>query len=366
MIRRTGVIAGAVTFAALLCSATAMAATKVVYAGAPPQTKALAAQLLGKRGVIALGQVNPEINAFSNQRVTIHPGDSVKWVGIAANFHTVDLPPKGGEDLPLIVPAGGLATGVNDAAGSPFWFNGQFPNLSFNPNLFAASGGKSYNGAGRIDSGLPFAPHSPNAFKVTFTKPGVYRYFCDVPPGMIGYVVVRPKSNPIPTAKQDAATLKKHLTKDILAAAKLLKQKQPAHQVSLGLSTNQGVELLSMFPAELKVKPGTVVSFSMSARSREVHTATFGPASYLTGLSNALGSPAPAGQAALYPSSNPGLGPIQLDPTSHGNGFANTGALDRDPTTPLPATERIDFTTPGTYHYQCLIHPFMHGTIVVK
>jgi hypothetical protein len=56
MIRRTGVIAGAVTFAALLCSATAMAATKVVYAGAPPQTKALAAKLLGKRGVIALGR----------------------------------------------------------------------------------------------------------------------------------------------------------------------------------------------------------------------------------------------------------------------------------------------------------------------
>ena len=55
-----------------------------------------------------------------------------------------------------------------------------------------------------------------------------------------------------------------------------------------------------------------------------------------------------------------------LDPTSHGNGFANTGALDRDPTTRLPATERIDFTTPGTYHFQCLIHPFMHGTIVVE
>jgi plastocyanin len=366
MIRRTGVVAGAVTFAALLCSATAMAATKVVYAGAPPQTKALAAKLLGKRGVIALGQVSPEINAFSNQRVTIHQGDSVKWVGIAANFHTVDLPRKGGEDLPLIVPTGTLATGVNDAAGNPFWFNGLVPSLSFNANLFAPSGGKTYSGASRVDSGLPFAPHAPNAFKVTFTKPGVYRYFCDVHPGMIGYVVVRPKNKPIPTAKQDASTLKRHLTKDIFGAAKLLKAKQPANHVSLGLSTNQGVELLSMFPAQLKVKPGTVVSFSMSARSREVHTATFGPTNYLKVLSNALGSPTPSGQAALYPSSNPGLGPIQLSSTSHGNGFANTGALDRDPTTPLPATERIDFTTPGTYHYQCLIHPFMHGTIVVK
>jgi plastocyanin len=121
-----------------------------------------------------------------------------------------------------------------------------------------------------------------------------------------------------------------------------------------------------MFPAQLKVKAGTVVSFSMSPDSREVHTATFGPADYLNTLSSAIGLPTPDAQAALYPSSNPAAGPIQLSQTSHGNGFGNTGGLDRDPTTPLPSTERIDFTQPGVYHFQCLIHPFMHGTIVVQ
>jgi plastocyanin len=29
-------------------------------------------------------------------------------------------------------------------------------------------------------------------------------------------------------------------------------------------------------------------------------------------------------------------------------------------------SSQIDFTTPGTYHFVCLIHPFMAGTIVVK
>jgi plastocyanin len=53
-------------------------------------------------------------------------------------------------------------------------------------------------------------------------------------------------------------------------------------------------------------------------------------------------------------------------PTAHGNGFVNTGVLDNDPsTTKIFPSSKIDFTKPGVYHYQCLIHPFMHGTIVV-
>ena len=164
-----------------------------------------------------------------------------------ANFHTVDLPPKGAEDLPLIVPTGTLATGVKDAAGNPFWFNGRSPSLGFNSQLFAASGGKTYSGASRLDSGLPFAPHSPNAFKVTFTKPGVYRYFCDVHPGMIGYVVVRPKSKPIPSTAQDAAALSTYPTKDISAQRSSSSKSSPRH-VNLGQSTKHGVELLAMFP----------------------------------------------------------------------------------------------------------------------
>ena len=356
-------VAVAMFAAALSLPAAAAAATKVVYAGEPPTTKALAAKLLGK-GVKALAKDNPGINAYFNQTVTINQGDSVKWTGLAANFHTVDIPAKGGQDLPLIV-SGATVTGVNDFAGSPFWFNGLVPSLGFNPQLLARTGGSTYNGSGRVDSGLPAAPKSPNTLKITFTKPGVYKYFCDVHAGMFGTVVVLAKGKPVPTRKQDAAALTRQLTTDILAANKLTKIKQPANHVSLGMSTRQGVELFAMFPATLSVKAGTVVTFSMSANSREVHTAAFGPSKYLTTLADSVAGPTPD-QQALYPSSPPSAGPIQLSPTSHGNGFANTGALDRDPTTPLPTTERIDFTKPGVYHFICLIHPFMHGTIVVK
>jgi len=365
MQRRAGIflvvaMVGMFAFASVASGAT----TKVVYAGTPPGVPALATKLLGK-GVKALGKDNPGINAFVSQRVTINQGDSVKWVGLSSNFHTVDLPVKGGQDLPLFVP-GKPVSGVNDAAGSPFWFNGLVPTLGPNPLLFAPSGGSTYNGSHRVDSGLPVSPKSPNTLKITFTKPGVYRYFCDVHAGMVGTVVVRPKGKLVPTRKQDAAALTRQLTTDILAASKLTKIKQPANHVSLGLSTRQGVELFAMFPAKLSVKAGTVVTFSMSANSREVHTASFGPSGYLNTLAASVAGPSPD-QQALYPSSPPPAGPIQLSPTSHGNGFANTGALDRDSGTPSPSSGRIDFTAPGTYHFICLIHPlWMHGTIIVK
>src|ERR1019366_283240 len=145
MHRRVWLLIAVATFAAALSSSAAAGAatTKVVYAGTPPNTKALAAKLLGK-GVKALGQDNPGINAFSNQTVTINQGDSVKWVGLAANFHTVDLPAKGGADLPLFV-AGETGTGGNNLPRGPLSVNRLGPSLGFNPQLLARTGGSTYN-----------------------------------------------------------------------------------------------------------------------------------------------------------------------------------------------------------------------------
>jgi plastocyanin len=354
-------IAATMTFAP---PALAAAHTKTVYAGSPPGTKKIAGELLGKGAKAFVQKYAPSVNAFALQTVTINEGDAVKWVGLAATFHNVDLPGKSGHDLPFIAPGGTSATGVNDFAGSPFWFDGHVPSLGFNPQLFAKIGGTAYNGSQRVDSGAPAGPSS-NTFKVTFTKPGLYKYFCDIHPGMVGYVVVRAKGKPIPSTMQDAATLSKQITANILSAKKLASTKLPAGHVSVGAADANGVELYAMFPATLTVESGSVVTFLMSPNSREVHTASFGPVSYLMMLANSFRSPA-IDQRAIYPSSSPTLGPIQFSPASHGNGFANTGGLDRDATTPLPPSAQIKFTTPGTYHYICLIHPYMQGVVVVK
>jgi plastocyanin len=355
MSRRTRAIAlgSAVSVAALLPAA-ASAASKTVYAGPPPSMKQVAAKLHVPPAVDQIA----DINDFFLHRVTINAGSTVKFQ--IDGFHTVDFPAKGGSAVGLIVPSGGLAS-TKDAAGNPFWFSGKLPNFGFNALLAAPSGGKVYTGSKRLDSGLPTGP---KPFIVKFNKPGVYKYFCDVHPGMIGYVVVKAKGKRIPSAKQDARALLRQQTVDVKSAIKLFKTtKIPANTVSLGISNKHGVELFAMFPSSLTVKAGTVVTFTMSKDSLETHTATFGPKGYLNALANGFGSPKPPIPGnAVYPSDP--VKPIVLTATSHGNGFANTGALSKG--NPNGTSSTIQFNQAGTYHFICLIHPFMQGEIIVK
>ena len=327
-----------------------MARTKTVFPGGPVKYQNKLAKATGAG-----------VDNFLINKVTVNVGDTVVWNAKAAGngFHTIDFPKKGGADLPLLV-GGKPVAGAKDAAGNPFWFNGQ-PSVAFNAALFARIGGTTYNGSSRVDSGLPLSPKQKN-FSLKFTKPGVYRYFCDVHPGMIGYVVVKAKGQAVPSAKADAKTLAKEEAAYTKTAKKLDKTKVKGHNVDLGAAGSGGVSVFAFFPGKLTVKQGTTVKFSMPVGSREVHTASFGPKSYLTTLANSFGGSAPSPIAA-YPSDPPGS--IKLNASSHGNGFANTGALDRDNGTPLTPSGKIKFTQAGTYHFICLIHPFMHGTVVV-
>jgi plastocyanin len=337
--------------AALMFSSVASAHTVTVYAGGA-----------GKFALPLQQRYGAGINSFLINKVVINVGDTVKWDGasLAGGFHSVDIPVPHGKDLPLIIPTGAKVAGANDAAGSPFWFNG-LPALSFNGVLFKALGGHSYKGSTRVDSGLPVGPVAN--FKVKFTTAGTFKYFCDVHPGMGGVVIVKHRGATVPTAKENAAELTSEEQKYAKEAKLTIKSAVPANEVSLGKSGPGGLELFAMFPSTLTVKAGTTVKFSMSTNSREVHTATFGPAAYVAALAKTFAGPAPAA-AALYPSSPP-PGPIVLTPASHGNGFGSTGALDEDSATPNPVFGAITFTTPGTYNYSCLVHPFMRGSIVV-
>ena len=342
-----------VACATLALPALAAANSKTVLSGGPLKFQ----NQIGK-------QFSTGVDAFMIPKVTINVGDTVVWDGKTRQngFHSIDFPKKGGKPLPLILPTGKTVTGVLDFANNPFWFDGKVPELGFNPALFAPSTGGTYNGSKAIDSGLPVQQKVAD-FKLKFTKAGTYKYYCNVHPGMVGVVVVLAKGKKVPSARDDAKTLAKSETAYIAGSKKLVKTKPTGANVDVGAVGANGLELFAMSPTKLTVKTGTTVKFSMAKRTREVHTATFGPSGYVNALANAFATAPTFPGNAIYPSDPPGT--VTLNQTSHGNGFANTGAMDDDKATPLPSSGTIKFTQPGTYNFICLVHPFMHGTVVV-
>jgi plastocyanin len=321
----------------------------------------------------ALQKTGSDVNDFFPHQVTIHAGDSVRFV--PNNFHTVDLPGTRRSKLPIVSPTGQAIAGAVDAAGVPFWFNGQ-QNVGFTPALLQPGFGKtrSYTGAKAVLSGLPLS-NRPKPMTVRFTKAGTFRYFCDVHPGMTGIVRVVGASRAVPTAAADRQTLARQEAATLKTAKALPKSTPPpANTVDVGLGARGGVSLFAFVPSTLTVPHGTTVSFRIGART-ELHTATIGPgnpgdpkqASTYLGQVEAGFNQNPIDPRAAYPSDPPGT-IAALTPTFHGNGFWNSGVLDQDPATPdsfLPSSRQVTFAAAGTYQVFCLIHPFMHGTITV-
>lgn len=341
----------------LAAPAAANAATKSVSMGLPPKQ---AKKIEDKYG--------SEAEKFYRGTVTIHTGDSVKFLPFG--FHNVDFPKTGGKVKPLIVPSG-TTTGAKDEAGADFWFNGR-PTLGLNPALLKSGFGKTftYTGAKAVNSGLPLQ-NKPKPVKVKFPKVGTFKYFCNVHTGMNGKVRVKRDGARIPSKQADAAAVAKQIAKDKKAAKKLKTTPVPDDTVFLGSANGKGVEYLGMLPESLTVPVGTTVTFRMKPKSAEVHTATFGPGDPEKEPNSYLGKLAKSfeGQSfdpiATY-SSEPPRTTATLIPTLHGNGFWNTGLLDADARSQLAVSQEVTFGQAGSYSYVCLIHPVMKGTVVVQ
>jgi plastocyanin len=371
---RLAAIAAGAAAAALAIPAAAGAATgKVVYAGVPAckaTAKSADCRFFNARAKTLQNKYVTDVNDFFPHTIRVNAGDTVTFM--PTGFHTVDFPQKGGGPVPLFSPTGQKVANAVDAAGAPFWFNGQ-DQLGFTPDLVTKQlfGKKAtYNGTKRVDSGLPLA-NNPKPYAIRFAKAGTYTYFCDIHPGMKGTVRVLPKGRRVPSAAADTKVVKAQITRSLNAAKPLASVKPPANTFDVGEPARNGVEHFGFVPTSMTVPTGTTVTFRMPARSYEVHTATAGPGnpeqdrnSYLGQLAASLESPV-VNPAALYPSEVPGtVG--GLTPTLHGNGFWNSGALDAASATPLPNTSQVRFDAPGTYQFYCLIHPFMHATVNVQ
>jgi len=312
--------------------------------------------------------------AFFPRAVTIHAGDTVTWQ--FAGFHTVTFAGPH-HPYPFITPAGRQPV-AKDAAGAPFWWAGKAPQLVISPLTLAPQGSGTISSPSDVRSSglvriLTAAPNQPPApFSLTFTQPGVYHYQCAVHPGMRGVVIVVPSSQGAPSTASEAAAMKQRLAA-VIAEQQRLAATKPSKplRVLVGAGSNAtGAEITAFFPSRLSVHVGDTVTF-VNHDQTDIHTVTFGPEKVTGAIEKDFA--APHGRRVLIsplgglPSEPPGA-PVQYDGRNHGNGYLNSGTLQPQgaPAAAGPKSFAVTFTKAGTYHYECVVHQNMDGTIVVR
>jgi plastocyanin len=308
-------------------------------------------------------------NEFYRRVITVHKGDRVRWK--INGFHSVTFVPRGATPPPLVVPdPASPVTGAADAANVPFWFNGQ-PNLGFNPLVALKQGGSRFAPGALANSGLPLAQGPPPPYTLKFTRKGTFSYVCIVHPGMAGKVRVVGKARSIPKAKRDRRKASRQLAKTLRTVGRLttgLGVQNLDKTIQAGNDRRTGPTVYRFFPANPAYKVGDAVTLQMPPSSSEVHTFTFGPTNGRDAYNDQLAAGL-AGQVldprGIYPSEPPPAGVPAYNGANHGNGFYNSGFLDANPASPLPASTRITFSGPGTFSLICLIHPFMKSTVTV-
>lgn len=351
---RTSAVAAAL--AALALPAVASAATKDVAVGA-----------VDKRA-----PKDASLNGFFPKNVTVRVGDSVRFS--LAGFGVVHFPEKGDKAPGFVLPDPTKpVTGASDAAGNPFWFNGQ-PSLLVNPSVFfGTKSGAAYTGAKVANQGFPAGDGPPKPFVVRFPKAGTYTYYDAFHAGVTGTVkVVRNRSN-VPSAKSDKARAAKQIAA-LVKTTKTLAQRRATDNTIVAGPDKGAATLFRFSPAAATAKVGQPVTLTMSAGTSENHTFTFGnDLKALAKLGEDFIGPMPgtgtAGPPVLqfdprqaYPSGVEEV--LTVDNAQHGDGFVNTGVLGggRDG---LPTSKKVVFTKPGTFGYLCLIHPDMQGKVTV-
>lgn len=328
--------------------------------------------LAGEQAPLTTAPKGTTLNAFFPSKLDVHVGDSVTFK--SASFHTVAYFP--GKLPAIVVPGEGKLDGILDAAGQPFWFNGQ-ARLSYNPQVFGPIPGKAVVKGTPIASGIlsPQTPKSPPASVTwSFDKVGAYKLICTIHgPAMKVTVNVKPAAAKIASPTQVDSAALAEITKQADGAAKSTAVKAPANTVIMGPGLTSPTRL-AFEPATLTVKAGTTVTFKEVSKT-EIHNVIFGPKAWILAfqkkqdlLPTGPGAPNQISPLLVYGSEAPGKPPV-YDGTNHGNGILATPLNDNAPGNPpqgLAGSAQVTFTKPGTYGYFCLLHgPDMSGKIVV-
>jgi plastocyanin len=338
------------------------------------------------------------LTAFFPRVLAVHPGDTVQFH--FGGLHTVTFLPQGGE-RPLLgqaVPA--TYQGYEDGAGNPFWFDGSaLPTLEVANTVFGAVGGSGGDANGNVNpqsggcqganaedgtsyrnSGLNLngdlgvghtnASAVPTAtFTLCFPKVGVYDYSCVIHARMKAAIKVVPRAKAIPAPKQVAAKVAREVKSDFKLAERLDNYTPSGNTISIGHDQGDVISILKFFPQIKTIHVGETINFVLDSPSDD-HTVVFGSPQARAAVSHLfLPTPNPTGppHVVLNPVIEYGTDAQPLPPytgSNHGNGLEASGLLSSS-IPAFPSSIQYTFSNPGTYSFECLLHPGMVGVVKV-
>lgn len=264
------------------------------------------------------------LNVFVGDKVTFVNADSIEP-------HTVTFGPLG------------MLTNIANQLINPEPNKNGPPTLALSPKAVEPTARDTYDGSGYVNSGILSSQYkgvTRNSWSVTFTKPGIYQYYCLVHfPFMVGTIIV----NPRPSASG-------------------------TYNVQMGYSGNGAedytTEADTFFPEDLTVHAGNTVIWQGGG-----HTVTFGTQAQVAKLqtqfvlrSGTAGSyKYQVNPQIAFPSANCGTSSA----CDYTGGFLNSGIIGGLGGGSSGGSFAVTFTKPGTYYYGCLVHKGMDGQITV-
>lgn len=324
----------------------------------PVYATASAVQGKGNTYTVYVGAENAkqgtDLNRFYPSKLTIHVGDTVKWVANSFELHTVTFL----ADQPMFDFVQPIDPSLN--APSP---------LELNPKAFTpvVPPNGQYDGASFANSGLIGKdPGMAPSFSLTFTKEGSFMYVCIVHGmSMMGMVDVVGSDVPVlsPETVTERAQRQIGLTFFFSGPAAQIARldRIPDEHHADGTTTHYimvgagvGVfDLMRFFPSTVNAKPGDTIVWYLGPTNMAPHTVTFLNGAAAPEL--VVPFPANANPPQHLLLNSQVVLPANVNAPLNGKGYVNSGLMD--PTQgPQTFSLVIDKNFTGVLNYICVLH----------
>jgi plastocyanin len=183
-------------------------------------------------------------------------------------------------------------------------------------------------------------------------------------------IKVVPKAKVIPPPKQVVAQVTREVKSAVKLAKKLDNNYNPGGDtVSIGHDQGEVISLLKFFPQIKTIHAGETVNFVLNSHTDD-HTVVFGAPQARASISHLfLPTASPVGPPHVI------LNPVleygsdsqpfpSYTGSNHGNGLEASGLISGSIAV-FPSSSQFTFSQPGTYSFECLLHPGMTGVIKV-